>query len=586
MRAIRRLLFLLMCIAPCWGLAVLLTGGVGGRLFGANIASRDPDRPLILGAVALAAYVWRFRRNAADDAVWIGRLGRKLLAPLAIALCIATFALGVAWGTFAASGSDSYGYVSQAELWVRGQLRVPQLWTSDLPWPAVTLTFAPLGYRPATVPHTIVPAYPSGLPLLMAVARFIAGPTGPFYVVPLLGALAVWLTYRLGQDWTNDRATGVLAALLLTVSPIFLYQLMWPMTDVPVAAFWAAAFLAACHSRGPRPLAAGLAAGAAVLIRPNLVLMAVGLPVAWLWPAALRRTAVVNVGWYLLGLAPCVAVVAAIQLYLYGSPLTSGYGRLSELYSTQNVLSNLGRYSTWLIETQTPLVGLSLVALAMKRTLREDDADRISRRAGFCAVTVLIAVSYLTFAVFDDWSSLRFFLPIFPPMLTLAAAASVWLVNKIWRPLRVPLVLLIVIPFAAHEVRLAADRAVFKVKTLEHRYIESARQVASVTPPSAVILSVQHSGSVRYYAARQTLRYDELSPEWLDRAVAALKDRGSRCYVLLDDWEEPGFRERFSAFTRLGRLDWRPIAEVAGPVHVRLFDLEAQNPTTPRSLER
>jgi 4-amino-4-deoxy-L-arabinose transferase-like glycosyltransferase len=449
----------------------------------------------------------------------------------------------------------------------------------------------------------------------------MAGPPGPFYVVPLLGALAVWLTYRLGHDWTNDRAAGVLAAALLAVSPIFLYQLMWPMTDVPVAAFWVAAFLAACHSRGPRPLAAGLAAGAAVLIRPNLLLIAVGLPAAWLWPAmrrsrraarggsapatdaapalaysgawrptiqesALRRTAVANGAWYLLGLAPSVAVVAAIQLYLYGSPLTSGYGRLGDLYSTQNVWTNLGRYSTWLIETQTPLVGLSLVALAMKQTLREDDADRLSRRAAFCAVTALIAVSYLTFAVFDDWSSLRFFLPIFPPTLTLAAAASVRLLNKIWRPLRVPLALLIVIPFAAHEVRLAADRAVFKVKALERRYIESARQVANVTPPSAVILSVQHSGSVRYYAARQTLRYDELSPEWLDRAVAALKERGSRCYVLLDDWEEPGFRERFSRFTRLGRLDWRPIAEVAGPVHVRLFDLEAENPATSRAVDR
>src|SRR4029453_5927710 len=91
------------------------------------------------------------------------------------------------------------------------------------------------------------------------------------------------LTYRLGHDWTNDRAAGVLAALLLAVSPIFLYQLMWPMTDVPVATFWAAAFLAAFHSHGPRPLAAGLAAGAAVLIRPNLVIMVLGLPGGWVW---------------------------------------------------------------------------------------------------------------------------------------------------------------------------------------------------------------------------------------------------------------------------------------------------------------
>jgi hypothetical protein len=35
-----------------------------------------------------------------------------------------------------------------------------------------------------------------------------------------------------------------------------------------------------------------------------------------------------------------------------------------------------------------------------------------------------------------------------------------------------------------------------------------------------VILSVQHSGSLRIYADRLTLRFDALDPLWLDRTVA------------------------------------------------------------------
>ena len=562
-------------------MAVWITGGAGGRLLGVAIASRDPVRPLLSGFAAAIVYGWAFRRNFSEDTAWSEALGRTVLAPLSVTLAVATFALGIAWGTFVASGADSYGYVSQANLWLSGQLRMPQTWVGDFPWPDVDWTFSPLGYRPATIPHAIVPAYASGLPLLMAAAQGFAGPSGSFYVVPLLGAVAVWLTYKLGRDWTNRHAVGALAAVLLAVSPTFLYQLMWPMTDVPVAALWAAAFLAAFHSRRPRPFAAGLAAAAAVLVRPNLILMALALPVGWLLPtvrrSSLRRDAAMTTAWYVAGLMPGIVSVAAIDLYLYGSPLASGYGSLTELYSARNVAPNVGLYSRWLIETQTPLVCLGLLALAIRQMLRSDDEDRVSRRGGFCAVAIVIAISYLTYGVFDAWSYLRFFLPIFPLMLTLVAAAGVWLMSKVWRPIRVPLALFIVVSFAAYEITIAADRMVFNLKRREHRYVDSAGQVASLTPASAIVLSMQHSGSVRYYAGRQTLRYDLLAPEWLDRAVAALNAKGFRCYAVLDSWEEPIFRARFNASTRLGRLDWKPVAEVPGPIRVRLFELDLKN---------
>ena len=50
-------------------------------------------------------------------------------------------------------------------------------------------------------------------------------------------------------------------------------------------------------------------------------------------------------------------------------------------------------------------------------------------------------------------------------------------------------------------------------------------------PPDAVILAMQHSGSLRYYTGRLILRWDALDPAWLDRAVAFLRDRGIATYA-------------------------------------------------------
>jgi hypothetical protein len=218
------------------------------------------------------------------------------------------------------------------------------------------------------------------------------------------------------------------------------------------------------------------------------------------------------------------------------------------------------------------LVAVALIALVVKRALRQDD-PRISRRTAFCAAVVALAASYLSYAAFDAWWYLRFFLPVFPLMLVLVAAGSVWLLRLVWAPLRLVIAIAVFLPFSAYEVKLAADRAAFTVHTYEQRYIEAAEKVAADTPVDAVILSMQHSGSVRYYAGRRTLRYDLLAPEWLDRAVAALVARGAPCFVLVDDWEEPIFSARFAASSGLGGLDWKPLAEIAGPVRVRLFAL-------------
>jgi len=82
-----------------------------------------------------------------------------------------------------------------------------------------------------------------------------------------------------------------------------------------------------------------------------------------------------------------------------------------------------------------------------------------------------------------------------------------------------------------------------------------------------VILSHQHSGSLRLYASRLTLRFDILEPEWLDRALAWLQSTGHHPYIVLDGDEVERFRARFGN-SSAGALTAPPVGELNDVVFV------------------
>ena len=275
----RRLLYLLAIIAPLWALIAHVTGGVGWAIGPVRVSSREPFRPLVVGLVFAAYYAWRYVREEREaDARWIQRgLDRISRFGLPV-LLILGLAGGLYFGSYAAAGSDSYGYVSQARLWLTGTLWVEQPWVQQFSWPNRDWAFTPLGYRPMSNDGVLVPNYPPGLPMLMAVFLGLFGENGPFFVVPLLGAVMLWLTVLLGRETTGSNAVGLLAGFMLLVSPTFLAHLMLPMSDVPAAAAWTLVCLLALKQR---ELSTGLAASAALLIRPNLIALALMPVVAW-----------------------------------------------------------------------------------------------------------------------------------------------------------------------------------------------------------------------------------------------------------------------------------------------------------------
>ena len=75
------------------------------------------------------------------------------------------------------------------------------------------------------------------------------------------------LTFAFGRRAVGSDVVALWGAGLVATSPVFLYQLMNAMSDVPVTAFY---MLALTLAVARRPLASGLAMSVAIAIRPNL----------------------------------------------------------------------------------------------------------------------------------------------------------------------------------------------------------------------------------------------------------------------------------------------------------------------------
>jgi hypothetical protein len=568
----RRLLYAVACVAPAWAVITVVLDGVvlqAGRI---RIASTEPVRPLVTAAVALAIYLWRTsREDVTADAAWLTRWFRYLVKAATPLVILLGCAVAVMYGSFTAGGADSYGYVSQAALWLGGDLHIEQPIVEQVSWPFAAWTFTPLGYRPVSDAGVTVPTYPPGLPLLMALFSLMFGSRGPFFVVPLLASVALACTYALGKMATGSANVGGLAALLVLASPVFLGHAMLPMTDVPVTAGWALACVLALKER-PSPLLAGMVAGVTLLIRPNLILLAGAPPLAWLPGDGDQRRQWRSVAHsaiaYSAGILAALIALVIVNLSLYGAPFESGYGSFSDIYGLAAFPQNLRNYALWLWQTQSAMVLLGLIPFVVPRTI-----PRRAVAVCLAALFVLTLVSYVFYNPFENWTYLRFLLPAYPALFVFVAA-GVWAVcRRFPTPARVAVALLLGAAAVSPAVRFARDQYIFNWPTHEHRYVLAGSRVKELAPPAAVLFSSQHSGSLRYYTDRLTLRYDLLGERRLDSAIRELNDKGRPSFLVIDEFEHPDFRKRFAARNRAGTLEWAPLARIPGPPDVLIYDL-------------
>jgi hypothetical protein len=530
-----------------------VSGGFRTTVGGFRISARSPLGASIAGLIAGGAWFALARRDraiAADlEAAWRAteRNASRLIGMVALiaAIVASTFA------TRSAAGADASGYLSQAQGWTRDPLAIHfEPLSDDLDGPDEWAT-TPLGWRPQSqmpgsfdhIPGGQVPTYPPGLPLLMSIPHVIGGLNGAYAVVLASAAIAVWATAMIAGG-----VAGVIAAFLIAFSPVFLYQSFQPMSDVPVTAAWMLCFLLLRNNSA----FAGVACAMAILIRPNLAPLAI-VP---LFMASGRRKFAAPVA--IAGL-----FLALLQFFWYGSPWRSGYGTAAELFALANVVPNAGSYFNWLVATAPVLLLAPFGFMRLKQH---------SHARALIAFALLVIAAYLVYAVFDQWSYLRFLLPAMAVFAIFAAIElSTW-VERWPVSWRAPILLGLVLTIIAHSLFVARSLDAFKLADQLRRVGQVADFVNNTAPAKVVLVAGEQSGSMRYYTGRSLFRWEAIAPEVLAAEVASLQSEsgpflpgGWEIYVVLDAWEDEPFLSKFKNVPAVA-LDWPPLVD-AGTSH-------------------
>jgi hypothetical protein len=567
------------------------TGGTRVQLGGIRLSSRGPRNPALITLIgfllawALAPSGQRLRTLATEYSRLLDIVARRVprlpAMPRAAHVVTALAAVcvviaGVTEGAFVAGGSDSYGYVSQAHLWEAGELRQEPALVRQMPADLPLDVLSPLGYRPTIDGTTIAPTYPPGLPMVMAIFEKLAGPRSVFWVVSILGGVLVWATYVLGSRVYRPAVGASAAVLAATSAPVLVQLTSAPMSDLPAAAWWAVAFALISLDRRSSAFGAGIAAGVAILTRPNLApLVAVaGVCLLWRLMAARRPLSLVIQHAVLFAGAPIAACLAfgAINRLLWGSALTSGHGPLSLLFSLANVWPNLLLYPR-VIATQMPAVLLIPIAAIERRGYgvrrRYDDGDR-SMTIALWAWIAAVFLAYVAYPAYDSEVNLRFLLPAVPALVVLASAAALSLAGPVIDTHRAACVVLslVVTGYGVHSARI---RGAFETDHLE-KFATAGNLIEQRLPERAVLLAMLHSGSANYYSGRSIIRYDLLPPTRLDGLIEELQQRGYEPYILLDPDEREVFQSRYRGHSRLAALDWPPVVTLM-PSGVQIFGL-------------
>ena len=455
----------------------------------------------------------------------------------------------------ACGGLDSAGYVGSAKLLLSGRLTQDEPIARVLPFPGATAASAPLGFVPSGEPYVVAPRFPPGLPMVMALTIAAAGLQGAFVVAPVLAIATVCLVFGFARR-EADGVTAGLAAAITAVTPIFVDLALQPMSDVP-ATFWIV-LSGFCLWR-PRPLSAvgALAAGMAILTRPPLLPAAIVLGATTKWES--RRQAIT----FAVIVTVTTMGFVALQRHLYGNPLVSGYGTAAHLFTLTALPHNLWFYGKWLLIICTP-------ALPVLFAIGAAAEPRLGVRAG--ALFLAVSAPYLVYAPpFEDWEILRFLLPGLPFVFVVCAKGVVSIGGARSRPAGAYVAAtMAALLLAGGSYAFLQGQHVFNLAVQEERYRLVGEWFRTNTPAQAVAISSLHSGSLRIYAGRATLRAELVPDGALAATVSALERAGYVPYIALEQGDEyPEFDRRVRLFSDPA-LDVIPAGRVRGVAFLRL----------------
>jgi hypothetical protein len=523
--------------AAALALAVIVAAaGIDFRIGGVSIRSHSTVRVLAAAVVLIAI---RVRLGIDSYPKWLTRL------TLLTAICGSAEAC-LRFLVTTIGGADSYGYVSASAMLANGRL-IESAPIAD--WLAASNRMqlaSPLGWTPAPDGSGIAPAFPIGVSAVMAFFTIVAGPSGAFFVSPLAGLVTLFLVYRLARGWF-DAEIGLLAAALVAWNPLFITYAKQPMSDITATMWMTLALVLAVRSTALIGFLGGLAAGAAVITRPALLVAAVVVPLAAHRGNAARQRVVASGA----GLAIGVAAAMAIQHRLFGSALSTGYGSAANLFSIAHLATNVEIFARqgWTVVGPLWIPGLIIGLFAARPEPRWKPA----------AILAGVALPYLFYLPFDHWETLRFLLPGLVPLTVVAAAGLMHIARMPRRPAATAVIVAALVGIVAgrSEALLRAS-SVWEIAAIEARYPLAGEWINVNTPRTSVVMANQHSGSLRWYGRRHTVRWDFIAPELLVSTVRDLQSHGATVYVALEGDEVAMFDQRFG-----GVIDQRsPIGDL------------------------
>ncbi|HEY1251427.1 MAG TPA: hypothetical protein VGH97_09575 [Thermoanaerobaculia bacterium] len=429
-------------------------------------------------------------------------------------------------------GSDSAGYANTARDLVAGRIVVPveapaRLGLDD-GWSRV---FIPLAEYPGARAGTMVPYYPPGFPLHVALVSLVAGWTkGPLLVSPLFAIAALVLTYLLARELTLSRAFSLAAGALLAGCSVFIAHAIWPISDIAATTWCTAAILGALRARRTTGWAgwaalSGASFGLAVLIRPADALLLLPLALALPW----RRTAWVP---FVLAGSPFALFYGFWNQTAYGSPFRTGYaGQLATELSASYFAARAGRYGWWILIQFSPLVPLGWAGMAVDR--RVPVRDRALLLSWFASFFVFHC---LWMSAAADWTFGRYLLPAAPALLIgfllalrdalrhLPEGGFLAIGRRVGVPYRAAAATVIVGALLFVERRVERRLRPLRYTSGDAVYPEGCRRLQALAPDGkALVVGMEFSAAVRYYTRLTPVRWDLLSPD----AFAVLRARAA-----------------------------------------------------------
>lgn len=444
-------------------------------------------------------------------------------------------------------GSDTSGYLNQARMLTRGELSVPlRLW-HELRLPEDYLnSFPPLGFTAAQNPGFMVATYPIGTPLHLAFLRMLGGDPAMFLIGTIAAVSALALMFLMARRLGLQQSHAFFAAAVLALCPVFVFNALYPVSDILAVAWALGAMLAAFRASESWRwgLLAGAAVGAGVLIRPSQLML---LP-AVLIAARLRWKPLVAI---VAGGLPFAVIHLSLAEHLFGNPFRTGYGEAGGLFDLSNFPDRVGDYSFWLARLLPLVFPMGFGALVL------GGIDRTAR-AALAAWFLAFFLFYCFYDVFGEWGSTRFLLPAMPALILLFFLGVQELLKN--RPIvagtTVALILVI-------QILSGRSLGVLGPARGDEVYREAVTGARKITGPNAVVIGGEMTGAWLYYNGDIMIRIDSLHPDRFELLRGHASIAGRKWFALVPYFEIADLHARAPA-------PWIPVATFRD---VTLFEL-------------